>query len=101
MKANMNIKVDTEVRDAAKGIFGQIGLDMTTAVNLFLLAAIREKGIPFELTTIPRASDDEIVKMLANKLRNAEAQEAAGLMRSFDDFSAEIRTMYGNDGSRA
>ena len=54
MKANMNIKVDTDVRDAAKSIFGQMGLDMTTAVNMFLLAAIREKGIPFELTTVSK-----------------------------------------------
>ena len=97
MKANMNIKVDTDVRDAAKNIFGQMGLDMTTAVNMFLLAAIREKGMPFALTTVPKASDDEIIEMLANKLRNAEAQERAGQMRSFDDFAAEMKSKYGRE----
>lgn len=97
MKANMNIKVDSDVRDAAKNIFGQMGLDMTTAVNMFLLAAIREKGMPFALTTVPKASDEEIIEMLANKLRKAEAQEQAGQMRSFDDFAAEMRTTYGNN----
>ena len=95
MKANMNIKVDTDVRDAAKHIFGQMGLDMTTAVNMFLLAAIREKGIPFPLTTVPKATDDEIVEMLMNKLRNAETQEQAGQMRDFDDFAAEMKAKYG------
>ena len=95
MKANMNIKVDTDVRDAAKSIFGQMGLDMTTAVNMFLLAAIREKGIPFELTTVSKASDDEIIELLARKLRNAEAQEKAGQMRNFDDFAAEMKSKYG------
>lgn len=95
MKANMNIKVDTDVRDAAKSIFGQMGLDMTTAVNMFLLATIREKGLPFALTTVPRASEDEIIEMLAHKLRNAEAQEQAEQMRSFDDFAADMKSKYG------
>lgn len=97
MKTNMNIKVDADVRDAAKNIFGQMGLDMTTAVNMFLLAAIREKGIPFALTTVPKASDEQIIEMLANKLRNAEAQEQAGQMRSFDDFAAELKANYANN----
>ncbi len=97
MKANMNIKVDTDVRDAAKNIFGQMGLDMTTAVNMFLLAAIREKGIPFAVTTVPKASDEQIIEMLASKLRNAEAQEQAGQMRSFDDFVAEMKAAYANN----
>ena len=72
-----------------------MGLDMTTAVNMFLLAAIREKGIPFELTTVSKASDDEIIELLARKLRNAEAQEKAGQMRNFDDFAAEMKSKYG------
>ena len=97
MKANMNIKVDADVRDAAKNIFGQMGLDMTTAVNMFLLAAIREKGIPFAVTTVPKASDEQIIEMLASKLRNAEEQEQAGHMRSFDDFAAEMKAAYANN----
>lgn len=93
MKSSMNIKVDTEVRDEAKVLFGKMGLDMTTAVNMFLLASIREKGIPFSVTTV--SERDEIENALAMKLRRAEAQEQAGQMRDFGAFAAEMKGDYG------
>lgn len=49
MKVSVNIKMDEEIRDSAKLLFSKMGLDMTTAVNIFLIQSIRNKGIPFEL----------------------------------------------------
>lgn len=46
---NINIRTDKEVKMAAEKIFEALGLNMTTAVNIFLRQAIRENGIPFEL----------------------------------------------------
>lgn len=48
--ANLNIRTDKEVKAAAEKIFEALGLNMTTAVNMFLRQTIRENGIPFELT---------------------------------------------------
>ena len=93
MKTNVNIKVDTEVRDEAKDLFSKMGLDMTTAVNMFLLAAIREKGIPFNVTTVS-SNEEESLKVFAAKLRTAAAQESAGQMRSFSDFVSELKLKY-------
>ena len=45
----MNIRMDNEVKTQAQTLFAQFGLDMTTAINMFLRQAIRERGIPFEL----------------------------------------------------
>ena len=47
--ANLNIRTDKEVKQAAEKIFEALGLNMTTAVNMFLRQTIRENGIPFEL----------------------------------------------------
>ncbi|MCL2361873.1 MAG: type II toxin-antitoxin system RelB/DinJ family antitoxin [Defluviitaleaceae bacterium] len=49
--ANINIRVDGEVKNKAQDIFSALGMDMTTAVNIFLRQAIRKNGIPFELVT--------------------------------------------------
>ena len=49
MKVSVNIKMDEELRDSAKLLFSKMGLDMTTAVNMFLIQSLRIKGIPFEL----------------------------------------------------
>lgn len=46
---NLNIRTDKNVKAAAEVIFEELGLTMTTAVNIFLRQTIRENGIPFEL----------------------------------------------------
>ena len=46
---NLNIRTEKEIKDQAEKIFNELGLNMTTAVNMFLRTVIRENGIPFEL----------------------------------------------------
>ena len=46
---NLNIRTDKTVKEQAEDIFNQLGLNMTTAINMFLRTTIRENGIPFEL----------------------------------------------------
>ena len=46
---NLNIRTDKAVKDQAEAIFTELGLNMTTAINMFLRTTIREHGIPFEL----------------------------------------------------
>ncbi len=46
---NLNIRTDKEVKEQAEQIFNELGLNMTTAVNMFLRAAVRQRGIPFPI----------------------------------------------------
>ena len=46
---NLNIRTDKEIKEKADKIFSELGLNMTTAINLFLRTTIRENGIPFAL----------------------------------------------------
>lgn len=46
---NLNIRTDKEIKDQADRIFSELGLNMTTAINIFLRTTIRENGIPFAL----------------------------------------------------
>lgn len=46
---NLNIRTDKDVKERAEEIFSELGLNMTTAINMFLRTAIRENGIPFNL----------------------------------------------------
>ena len=50
MNTNLNIRTDKDVKNAAEKIFEELGLNMTTAINIFLRQTIRENGFPFELT---------------------------------------------------
>ncbi len=46
---NLNIRTEKIVKEQAEEIFNALGLNMTTAINMFLRTAIREHGIPFDL----------------------------------------------------
>jgi DNA-damage-inducible protein J len=49
VNTNINIRVDSDVKNKAQDVFSALGLDMTSAINIFLRQAIRKNGIPFEL----------------------------------------------------
>ena len=46
---SMNIRMDSDIKSKAQHLFSEFGLDMTTAINMFLRQSIRENGIPFKL----------------------------------------------------
>ncbi len=49
MDTNLNIRTDSEVKVAAEKLFSELGLTLSSAVNIFLRQAIRENAIPFEI----------------------------------------------------
>ena len=70
-KTSMNIRMDEDIKRQAQHLFAEFGLDMTTAINMFLRQAIRERRIPFELKlNVPnaetRAAIEEIQQMKKN-----------------------------------
>jgi DNA-damage-inducible protein J len=60
----MNIRMDSEVKKQAQELFAEIGLDMTTAVNMFLRQSIRQRGIPFTLHLDPFYSEAHQERLL-------------------------------------
>lgn len=48
-KVSTNINLDPELKKSAQELFYDLGLDLTTAVTLFLKQAVRQQCIPFEI----------------------------------------------------
>ena len=48
-KTTMNIRIDSNIKEEAGKIFSNLGMDMTTAINIFLRQAIQHRGLPFEV----------------------------------------------------
>lgn len=59
---NLNIRTDKDIKETAEKIYSSLGLNMTTAINMFLRASIRENGIPFDLKL--NVPNDETIKAL-------------------------------------
>lgn len=45
----LNIRTSKETKEAAEKIFDELGIDTSTAFNIFLKAVIRENGLPFDM----------------------------------------------------
>ena len=49
-KVSTSISIDADIKARAQELFADIGLDLSTAINIFLRQSIRENGIPFSIT---------------------------------------------------
>ena len=49
----VKILVDDNIKREAEKIFDDIGISMSTAINIYLKAVVRENRIPFELSADP------------------------------------------------
>ena len=48
-KTSMSIRLDSEVKEQAQLVFNHLGMDMTTAINIFLRQAIQYQGLSFDV----------------------------------------------------
>ena len=48
-KTSMSIRLDSVVKEQAQQVFSNLGMDMTTAINIFLRQAIQYQGLPFDV----------------------------------------------------
>ena len=56
MQTKININTDVTTKKEAEELFSQLGINMTTAINMFLHRAILERGLPFDVSlNVPNA----------------------------------------------
>lgn len=48
-KVSTNINLDADLKKDAQELFHDLGIDLTTAITLFLKQAVRQQRIPFEI----------------------------------------------------
>lgn len=87
-KVATTISLDADVKANAQALLGELGLDLSTAVGMFLRQTIREQRIPFEVKLdVPnaetRAALEEIKEMRAHP-------EKYKSYASFDDLLKEV-----------
>lgn len=61
--AQINLRVDDEVKRNAERTLDDIGLSMSTAINIFLKTVVRENRIPFELSADPFYSKENMTEL--------------------------------------
>ncbi|UTC65447.1 type II toxin-antitoxin system RelB/DinJ family antitoxin [Treponema sp. OMZ 788] len=46
---NVNIRMDADIKKEAEQLFDSLGMNMTTAFNIFIRQSLRIGGIPFKI----------------------------------------------------
>ena len=72
---NMSIRLDKDLKKEAETLFKNLGLNMSSAINMFLTQSVREQSIPFKATM--EKPNKRLLKALkeAEKLNNSTGYE--------------------------
>ena len=59
----LSVRIDSEIKQECEELFGQLGMTLTTAINVFLRQSLHTGGLPFEVK-MPRPNQETIAAML-------------------------------------
>ena len=83
--ANINIRTDSELKAKSQAIFSDLGLDMSTAINVFLNQVVYRQAIPFEI----KYPDKKIAKIGGWEGKIQISPDFNEPMEEFKDYSKE------------
>jgi len=59
-KTNINVKIDSKIKEQAAQLLGRMGIDQTTAIDMFFRQIIAERRLPFQ-PTVNLTLDEQII----------------------------------------
>lgn len=59
----INIRLDASLKQEAEELFSTLGLNMTSAINMFLRQAVRDQAIPFRVCKYPQPNATTLAAM--------------------------------------
>jgi DNA-damage-inducible protein J len=63
IKTNVNVRIDSYIKEQATQLLGRMGLDQTTAIDMFYRQIIAERRLPFQPIITPTL-DEQLVALL-------------------------------------
>ena len=60
---NFSVRMDSEIKKQCEALYGELGLNLTTAINVFLRQSLRVGGLPFDVK-IDQPNKETIAAML-------------------------------------
>ena len=85
--ALLQIRVDEKLKNQANAIYSELGIDLSTAVRMFLKKSVLEGGIPFN-TKIDQSTLNAILAV--NNMRT-ESENNGNSEMSLDEINEEIK----------
>lgn len=85
----IQLRIDDNLKTEATDIFEKLGLDLSTAIRIFLTRSVEERGIPFSMKLEPeRYKAEAAVRAMRDLSKRAEADGIADM--TLEEINAEI-----------
>ena len=84
---NISVTMDKAVAKRAESLFEELGMSMSTAINVFVRQALREGGFPFDITACK--PNKETIEAMLEAERIASDPNVKGF-NNVDDLFAEL-----------
>ena len=65
-KSNVNVKIDATVKETATMLLDRMGIDQTTAIDMFYRQIIAERRLPFQPVVAPTL-EEQLTAMIAKR----------------------------------
>jgi DNA-damage-inducible protein J len=65
---NISIRMDTDLKAQAEVLFEELGMNLSTAFNIFVRQSLRERGIPFTISEITPNNETVSAMLEAEKI---------------------------------
>lgn len=86
---NIRIRMDSELKAQADALFEELGMNLTTAFNIFVRQSLREGGIPFNISL--NQPDKETIAAMLEAERIAKDPSVKGCT-DLDQLFADLKT---------
>ncbi len=87
--SNISIRMDSDLKAAAEELYEELGMNLSTAFNIFVRQSLRERGIPFRISE--GTPNRETVSALLEAERIAKDSSVKGY-RDVEELFAELDT---------
>ena len=87
-KVSTNISLDADLKKQSQALLADLGLDLTTAVTIFLKQMLREQGIPFRITK--NTPNDETIAAMNEYYEIQAHPEKYRRYDSFEELLEEV-----------
>ena len=64
---HIHVRIDDDTKKQAQQIFGDMGLDITTAINMFIKQVVRNRSFPFLPSADPFYNDSNMAHLMRVK----------------------------------
>ena len=86
---NISIRMDADLKAQADTLFGELGMNITTAFNIFVRQALREGRIPFDISLNQPNRETLAALMEAERIaKDPNVKGYTDLDELFDDLKA-------------